>query len=228
MGKYTYLLIDALTILFPFILSFDKKVHFYTYWKALFLGIVVVGGVYVCWDIIFTHLGVWSFNPLYTLSYRFGELPIEEWLFFLVVPYACAFIYKSLAAYFDIKQASQLLWSLFLVIGIVLLLIGIVFHDRYYTCATMLLAGSVNCLLYVFRNQLTQFNLRTFLYSFLIALIPFLIVNGLLTSIPVVLYNDVENLGIRIYTIPVEDVFYGYALLLGTILIMQQAHKTKT
>ena len=58
--------------------------------------------------------------------------------------------------------------------------------------------------------------------------IPFLIVNGLLTSIPVVLYNDAENLGIRIYTIPVEDVFYGYALLLGTILIMQQAHKTKT
>lgn len=228
MGKYTYLLIDALTILFPFILSFDKKVHFYTYWKALFLGIVVVGGVYVCWDIIFTHLGVWSFNPLYTLSYRFGELPIEEWLFFLVVPYACAFIYKSLAAYFDIKQASQLLWSLFLVSGIVLLLIGIVFYDRYYTCATMLLTGSVNCLLYVFRNQLTQFNLRTFLYSFLIALIPFLIVNGLLTSIPVVLYNDAENLGIRIYTIPVEDVFYGYALLLGTILIMQQAHKTKT
>jgi lycopene cyclase domain-containing protein len=92
----------------------------------------------------------------------------------------------------------------------------------------MLLAGLVNCLLYIFRNQLTQFNLRTFLYSFLIALIPFLIVNGLLTSIPVVLYNDAENLGIRIYTIPVEDVFYGYALLLGTILVMQQAHKTKT
>jgi lycopene cyclase domain-containing protein len=92
----------------------------------------------------------------------------------------------------------------------------------------MLLAGAVNCYLYFVRSKLAQFNLRVFLYSFLIALIPFLIVNGLLTSLPVVLYNNTENLGIRIYSIPVEDVIYGYVLLLGTIVIMQQANKAKT
>lgn len=227
MGNYTYLAIDVLTILFPFLLSFDKKVHFYKYWKSLFVGILWVGSVYVCWDILFTYLGVWSFNARYTLSFRFGGLPIEEWLFFLVVPYACAFIYKCIAAYFHIKQADKLLWALFFASGLILFIVGIIFYDRYYTAATMLLAGAVNCYLYFIRNKLTQFNLRIFLYSFLLSLVPFLLVNGLLTSIPVVLYNDAENLGIRIYTIPFEDVFYGYTLLLGTIVIMQQAKKAK-
>ncbi|MGN6477917.1 MAG: lycopene cyclase domain-containing protein, partial [Flavipsychrobacter sp.] len=48
-------------------------------------------------------------------------------------------------------------------------------------------------------------------------------VNGLLTSLPVVIYNDTENLGVRMYTIPVEDTFYGLFLLLGNITIMEWA-----
>jgi lycopene cyclase domain-containing protein len=46
----------------------------------------------------------------------------------------------------------------------------------------------------------------------------FFIVNGILTGTglaqPVVSYNDQENLGIRLLTIPIEDVVYGFELLL--------------
>ncbi len=54
-----------------------------------------------------------------------------------------------------------------------------------------------------------------------ILLIPFFIVNGILTGTgleePVVWYNDSRNLGIRLLSIPIEDVVYGFEMILLTI-----------
>ena len=61
----------------------------------------------------------------------------------------------------------------------------------------------------------------------MVILIPFLIVNGFLTAIPVVLYNDAENLNLRIYTIPFEDIFYGMLLVLMNIVIYEKLKNRK-
>ena len=56
-------------------------------------------------------------------------------------------------------------------------------------------------------------------------LIPFFIVNGILTGTgidePVVWYNNAENLSIRILTIPIEDIFYGFELIILTIYFQE-------
>jgi lycopene cyclase domain-containing protein len=61
---------------------------------------------------------------------------------------------------------------------------------------------------------------------YLLLLIPFFIVNGILTGTgleePVVWYNDEENLGIRLLTIPVEDVVYGFELFLLTVFFFEK------
>jgi lycopene cyclase domain-containing protein len=52
-----------------------------------------------------------------------------------------------------------------------------------------------------------------------------LIVNGLLTALPVVIYNDLENIGVRIGSIPVEDFFYCFILLLMNISLYEYFQK---
>ncbi|MEZ4686864.1 MAG: lycopene cyclase domain-containing protein [Bacteroidia bacterium] len=60
---------------------------------------VLTAAVFLIWDVIFTHWGVWGFNEDYLLGIYFLKLPLEEWLFFFTVPYACVFVYACLNAY---------------------------------------------------------------------------------------------------------------------------------
>jgi lycopene cyclase domain-containing protein len=218
---FTYFLILGASLAGPLALSFDRKVAFYRQWKFLFPAIILPALFYICWDIYFTARGVWSFNPTYTSGIYFVNLPFEEVLFFLVVPYCCIFIYACMGTYFPALQ--KLRWADFILqgIAIVLLVAGTIFHKRAYTCSAFLLCAFFIGCIYTFKGLFTNFKAGLFLLSFLVILVPFLVVNGFLTAMPVVLYNDAENLGLRIYTIPFEDVFYGMLLVMMNVALFE-------
>lgn len=220
-SHYTYLLIDVLTILFPLAFSFEKKVMFYKQWKYLWVGIVVTGAFFIAWDVLFTQQGVWSFNEKYITGLQLGNLPIEEWLFFIVVPYSCVFIYECVQYYAPALKEQSWGWMVLFAIGFVALVTGLSFSYKAYTFTAFSFCGFGLILLYLFRNKLQAFKASVFVVSYAISLIPFMIVNGFLTALPVVQYNDAENLGVRIYTIPLEDCFYGLLLLAGNTLGME-------
>jgi len=68
--------------------------------------------------------------------------------------------------------------------------------------------------------------LSSFYLTFLVMLIPFFIVNGILTGTgienEVVWYNNDENLGIRMLTIPVEDSVFAFSLILLNLLLFKK------
>ena len=70
-------------------------------------------------------------------------------------------------------------------------------------------------------------HLTHFFFTFLLTFFPMLIVNGILTSLPVVEYNSLHICQLRIYTIPVEDFAYGFLLLLMSVFVFEYALKIK-
>ena len=64
---------------------------------------------------------------------------------------------------------------------------------------------------------------------YVIAVIPFLIVNGVLTGIatpePIVWYSSEHIMGIRLFTIPVEDLYYNYSMLIMIVWIYEELKK---
>lgn len=199
-------------------LSFDKKVAFYKKWKYVFAAMLLPALLYIVWDSIFTSLNVWFFNESYVLAQTFlFNLPLEEVLFFFVVPYCCTFIYECIRAYFPAIKTTKASDNILFVLAILLLIISIFSHHLYYTFYTSIFLSGFIFIFFIFRKYFAGFNSKAFVIAYLIILIPFLIVNGFLTAIPVITYNDAENLATRIYTIPVEDIFYGMLLVMMNI-----------
>lgn len=178
--------------------------------------------LYIAWDIFFTSKGVWSFNENYITGIKLYNLPIEEVLFFFVVPYCCIFIYECIRAYFPELRNKKSADMILKIIALLLLSIGIIFSDRCYTSWTCIFNAVFIAIIYIASKYFKSFDAASFLASYVIILIPFLVVNGFLTAIPVVLYNDAENLALRIYTIPIEDVFYGMLLVLMNTVIYEK------
>lgn len=226
-SNYTYFIILAAAFTGPLLLSFDKKVAFYRKWKYVFPAMIFPAILYITWDIFFTAKGVWSFNANYITGIKWNDLPIEEILFFFIVPYCCVFIYECILTYFPSTKRSRAGYIVLLIVAIALLITGLLFYDRYYTGFTFILTAVCILALYCLRRLFPSFHATAFLIAYMVILIPFMIMNGLLTAIPVVLYNDAENLGIRIYTIPFEDIFYGMLLVLLNIVIYERLRSGK-
>ncbi|MGB0777232.1 MAG: lycopene cyclase domain-containing protein [Flavobacteriaceae bacterium] len=212
--KYLYLALDLGSFIVPFAYSFHPKMQFYKQFRPVFMAIALIALFFLVWDEWFTQIGVWGFNTDYLTGIFIGSLPLEEVLFFICIPFASIFIHFSLLYFFpklSIGPRTTMRISLFLFI---LVLLAVIFNlGAWYT--------TVNGMLFLAVITWTLFNhdngLNRFYISFLIILIPFFIVNGVLTGTgieePVVWYNNSENLGIRLGTIPVEDIFYAFNML---------------
>jgi lycopene cyclase domain-containing protein len=218
MNHYFYLLINAGTILFPLLFSFEKKVAFYTQWKFILPSIVITAIPFIIFDQVCTSKGIWSFNDNYIIGIKILDLPLEEVLFFFTIPFASLYIYVALNKVFTLPKffaggkdqmtMAALALSVFF---------ALLFRDRLYSVIISMMAALILFLNIAFKSGYTG----TFWRFFVVLMIPFLVVNGMLTGaffgMDVFRYTPGTISGYRIITIPVEDVFFSLALMLTNV-----------
>jgi len=222
--KSLYLIINLGTFLCAFFLSFDKNINYQKSWKSSLLSSIIIGIPFIFWDIIFTKNKFWGFNKEYITEIYIYNLPVEEILFFICIPFSCTFIYEVCKHYFK-KLNMDKFNTLFNVLIILYSIFLIILEKEigYYTLSVVI-STSIILLWFHYNNYYTYIPI-----AFLISIIPFLIVNGILTGSfteePIVWYNENQKINQRILSIPMEDVLYSFTLIVSNIIVFEKLKK---
>ena len=220
---YFYILLFSIAVPLLYTIFFKD---FIKHWKYFTISTVLVAVFFLIWDFYFTTIGVWSFNYDYCLGIELLGMPLEEWLFFLIIPFCSLFIhYCAITVNPNFKFNKKASFYLTIALIVLVFTLAIANSNKYYTAVNFSILAMVLSLgLLFFRTYLQEFYA-----SFIVILIPFFIVNGILTGsfieTPIVSYNNLENLGIRLFTIPVEDIGYAFSMLFGNLMIFETLKK---
>jgi len=93
--KIEYFLVLGAMLFVPFVVSFHPRLSLYKHKKALLFAIITPALLYGLWDVAAADRGHWTFNPRYVVGVEILGLPIEEWLFFVVLAFVSVFTWEA-------------------------------------------------------------------------------------------------------------------------------------
>jgi len=92
--KIEYLLVLFLALIVPVIFAADRRLRLYRQCKNLVRAILYPSVPFILWDMLATARGHWYFNDKYLVGLPLGNLPIEEYLFYLVIGFVAVYTYE--------------------------------------------------------------------------------------------------------------------------------------
>jgi lycopene cyclase domain-containing protein len=216
---YEYLLFNLTVLSGPLIFGSTRYFYFHDRIKETCLAILLALIPFIIWDIGVAGIH-WYYNSSYIMGIQFLGLPLEEWLFFFTVPYACLFTWEMITRRIKktnlVKKYAILLIALFFIIASLIFLI----YGKIYTGFAL----STLALVAVYDQQFGSGILnhgRTYLFIAVVILFT-LVFNGYLTGRPIVLYDEQYQLGIRLITTPIEDFGFGLGLVLLAVSLYEK------
>ena len=97
--RATYLLLLAACGLGTLPLEFLVGTRVYRRWRRLLLALLPTAVVFVAWDVAAIRAGQWRFDPRQISGLLLpGRLPLEELLFFLVIPTCAILAFEAVRA----------------------------------------------------------------------------------------------------------------------------------
>lgn len=216
--QYSYLLINLAVISIPLSLTVLKAFGFYKTLMHVFKTIIMVGIPFILWDIGATYLGHWQFIPMYLTGLTVINLPIEEWLFFFAIPYSCLFL-AFLSHQFSPKRSLSISREMIYILLLLLFIIIGLYWNKTYTVIITLMVLLV-LITWLKNDTSATLHIRLWLVNFFgISFVFFMIVNSILSGLPIVQYSAQHASGIRVGTIPIEDFGYNFLLLLSLVKV---------
>ena len=216
-----------LSLAYPLAQSFERRIYYYKKWNFLLTSILLMMLLFIPWDIWFTHWSVWQFNNDYICGLKLFLLPIEEWLFFIIIPFACVFIHEVLNYFFNKELEPIAYVKISLLLALILAFSSVIWSDKLYTLVCFSLTSVSLFILSIYKPRW----IGSFFRTYIISLIPFLIINGFLTGsfneTPIVSYSSNHIIGIRIMNIPIEDSIYCLLMLLIVIAVYERKSTSK-
>lgn len=223
--QFSYLAVLICTLIFPLLISLYPNFSFKHYWLLVVKNAFWVGIPFIIWDIWFASIGVWGFSPEKHVGVGFLGLPLEEWLFFVIIPISSMYLYYGVKQ--KLKENKLLGFFLRLtLLGLIGYFLIFNYDKPYSLCVSI-----VSALVYLLVRGKKWWN--TFATFIPFILVCFLLVNGALTSkyfgnsdAPTVWYNPNATSQIRISSIPMEDFLFAFSLL-GLNIYLFEKYKTE-
>lgn len=95
MDRYQYLVLMAgcLLITLPLELVLDARV--YRRWRLMLLALLPTVAIFSIWDIVGIVRLHWTYNPKFVTGINLGVMPLEELVFFVVIPICGLLTYEA-------------------------------------------------------------------------------------------------------------------------------------
>jgi len=96
LDHFQYLLLMAACLLITLPLEFALRARVYRRWRVLAGAVLPVMIIFSIWDIIAVYRHHWTYDPRFVSGIRLvGGLPLEELVFFFVVPVSGLLTYEA-------------------------------------------------------------------------------------------------------------------------------------
>ena len=104
--KSEYLIFNIIVLTGPLLFGAMRPFYFLDRVKYTILPIIIPAILFLIWDSTVTY-SHWYFNEKYVLGITIFNLPIEEILFFITVPFACLFTWEMIIRRADEKEIGS-------------------------------------------------------------------------------------------------------------------------
>ncbi len=217
--NFWYFIILLFVAAATLLIVIKRSGNFFIELKYMLPAIIFSGAIFIMLNIRFLKTGIISFNSNFLSGINLLNLPVEEWLFLLVISILSFAIYQQVKIKFDHFEKPSLFLAISLVFIVVFGLVAWFSRPKpvpffIFFLLTIYLGYTI------FRNRFKQ-HLTKFYIALIISFVPFFLFKGILNSLPVILYNNEYNLGIQMYGVPVEDFGYFFLLMLINITIFE-------